>query len=308
MKPPSRVLISGATGMIGSQLCKHFSARGMQVYALCRRHSENVAKNATCIIWSGKVPPENLPQNIDLVINLAGENIAAERWNETRKRTLTESRVESTRYLIEGLGKLESPPKHFLSASAVGIYGDRDHELLTEASQPGSGFLASLGSAWEASALSLQASGTVVTLMRIAVVLTPKGGALARMLLPFRLGLGGRLGSGSQFMSWITFEDLIRAIDFLAHHRIAGPVNLCAPEACRNLEFTRALAHALKRPAFCAVPRWVLQLLLGQLGEELLLFSTRAYPQRLLEKGFVFSSNEIRSAIGNVLSEKLNSA
>ncbi len=239
---------------------------------------------------------------MDAVVHLAGENISAGRWTDARKARIRDSRVQGTRLLCESLVGLSQPPKVLVCASAVGYYGDRKDEVLTEESTPGAGFLAEVCREWEEAAESAAQASIRVVYLRTGIVLSPSGGALAKMLLPFKLGLGGRIGGGGQYMSWIALNDAIGAI----HHAIVtealrGPANLVAPSPVTNLEFTKTLGRVLSRPTIFPLPGFVARLVLGEMADGLLLASTRAEPARLLGTGYVFRHPELEGALRYLL-------
>jgi hypothetical protein len=298
--PAAGVLITGASGLIGSALAPALEAGGARVLRLVRRP----AAGAGALLWDpgrGAIPGPAL-EGLDAVVHLAGENLAGGRWTRARRARLLESRVGPTRLLCETLAGLERPPRVLVSASAIGIYGDRGSEVLTEASPPGSGFLADLARDWERATAAAEARGIRVVHLRMAPVFAPRGGMLARLELPFLLGLGGPLGSGRQWMSWIALEDLTHAIlHVIAHDELAGAVNAAAPGAVTNAEFTRALAHVLRRPAVLRVPAAVLRVALGGMADEALLSSARVEPRRLLEAGFRFRFPAVEPALGRAL-------
>ena len=239
---------------------------------------------------------------VDAVVHLAGENIASGRWTPERKRKIHESRAKGTRVLAEALAALPHPPRVLVSASAIGIYGDRGDAILDETSAPGDGFLADVCRAWEAATAPLAAAGTRVVHLRFGVVLTPSGGALAQMLPPFRVGLGGPVGSGEQFVSWIGIDDLVGAIHHaIVHDELAGAVNAVAPEPVRNRELAAAIGRALHRPAVVPVPAAVLRLALGEVADELLLSSARVVPLRLAAAGYRFRTPDVDEALAHVL-------
>ncbi len=293
-----RVLITGASGLVGSALRTRLEARGDQVVALSR------SKHHGALQWDperGVLDGSEL-EGFDAVVHLAGEGIANGRWNEARRGRIRASRVQGTQLLVDRLAATRTPPRVLVSASAIGIYGNRDAELLTEASATGTGFLADLCSAWEAAALAAQSPATRVVCCRIGVVLSPNGGALQRMLLPFRLGLGGRLGHGHQFMSWITLADLTRVLaECIDNPSLDGPVNAVAPGACTNREFTKALGRTLHRPTLLPAPATLLRLALGAMADELLLAGTRVQPAKLEHLKFRFDHTTIEAALCSVL-------
>ena len=296
MKYPATILITGGTGLIGTAVIRHALARGSVVYCTTRRAPRTIEahSNIRYVQWDGIGSLADLPPQIDAVVNLSGENIGAQRWSDTQKKRILDSRVISTERLIESLGRLKSPPKIFLSASAIGFYGDRNDERLVEESPPGKSFLSSVTQQWESAAQGASQWDATVTLLRFGVVLSKDGGALKKMLPLFRFGLGGRLGTGAQYMSWISLTDVARAIDFLYENPLPGAVNLTAPKPCRNRDFTTILAATVHRPALFPLPRSIIELFLGQMGKELLLFSAHVSPSRLIESGFTFSDQEIK--------------
>jgi uncharacterized protein (TIGR01777 family) len=225
----------------------------------------------------------------DAVIHLAGDNIASGRWTAQKKTAIRQSRIDGTRLLSDALASLNQRPQVLISASAIGYYGDRADEVLTEESSPGSNFLAEVCQKWESATAIAQAAGIRVALLRIGVVVSAEGGAMSKMLPPFKLGAGGRLGSGKQYMSWIALDDLVRIIDFvLGHEELQGPINAVAPNPVTNSEFTAVLGTALHRPTVLPVPSAAINLLLGDMAKELLLSSERVVPRKLLSSGFEY--------------------
>jgi uncharacterized protein (TIGR01777 family) len=297
---PGRVLVTGASGLIGSALVPALEAGGASVLRLGR----GAGPEPWRLTWNpdaGSIPRASL-EGLDAVVHLAGESLAAGRWSPARKARLLGSRVGGTRLLCETLAALERPPRVMVSASATGFYGDRGSEVLNEESPPGSGFLAGLARAWEESTTVAEARGVRVVRLRIAPVLAPRGGMLAPLRLPFRLGLGGPLGSGRQWLSWIALDDLVAAIrHLLGHDAVRGAVNAAAPGAVTHREFARNLGRVLGRPAFMRVPAVVLRIILGEMADEALLASTRVEPRRLLESGFTFRYPELEPALRHVL-------
>lgn len=239
--------------------------------------------------------------DVDVVVNLAGETIGR-RWTTARRRRIRDSRVAGTDAIVNAIGKTSTRTMTLINASAVGFYGNRGADPLDEKAPAGRGFLAEICRQWEASAKVATRYGARVVMMRTGVVLSPKGGALLAMLTPFRLCVGGRLGNGRQWMSWITLDDLVRGISWLIDHpEITGPVNMTAPNPVTNADFTRALGNALHRPTIIPVPSIALELIFGEMAEETLLASQRAVPSILLESGFVFASPTIEEALAKVL-------
>jgi hypothetical protein len=300
-----RILISGATGLVGSAAAGALRGAGHIVDRLARPNrvpEEN--REMRAIRWdpvSGDLDRQ-AASGADAVVHLAGASIAAGRWTAKRKQELRASRVEATRNLVTGLLQLDARPRVFVSASAVGYYGDRGDELLTEESAPGEGFLASLARDWEKEALRAADFGMRVVLLRFGVILAPHGGALERMLLPFQMGVGGRLGSGRQWMSWLTLPDAVTLIRFaLEGDSLSGAVNAVAPNPVTNAEFTRTLAEVLRRPAVFPVPGFALRLALGEMADALLLASQRVVPARLQQHGYVFRHAALEEGLRTVL-------
>ena len=278
----SRVVLSGASGMIGAALCNGLDTAGYSILRLVRRRPASAKE----LQWDPSAVPA-LPdagplEGATAVIHLSGANIAEGRWTAKRRRELWESRIVSTRALAETLAGLERRPEALLVASATGFYGNRGEQLLDENSLSGQGFLAGMCREWEAAAEPARRAGIRLVHLRTGIVLAPGQGALARMTPLFRLGLGGPLGTGSQWQSWISLPDLVAAILFvLENPTISGPVNLTAPNPVTNMQFTRALARQLKRPAWLPAPAFALRLAFGQMADEALLASARVYPSRL---------------------------
>jgi hypothetical protein len=299
---PRKILFSGASGMIGTALIRAADAEQIQIIQLIRRKPANLRE----ISWNPQVdkPVEDLAslEGMDAAIHLAGANLSSHRWTSAYKREIAESRVAATRALVKVLKALKQPPATLLCASATGIYGNRGSEVLTEESEPGQGFLADTCRAWEAEADVASEIGIRVVHLRFGVVLTAEGGALREMLPVFRLGLGGTLGNGKQWMSWITLSDLVRAVFYLLDSAaIDGPINLAAPNPVTNAEFTRALGHALHRPTMIPAPAFALRVAFGEMANEALLASTRVVPERLSRSGFVFELPDIGSALKAIL-------
>ncbi len=296
------VAIAGAGGFIGSALRAALGEAGWRIRRLVRRP----VRSAEEIAWDparGELDAAAL-SGLDALIHLGGESIAAGRWTPARKRALRESRLASTRLLAESLARSPRPPRAFLCASAVGIYGDAGEAPVDESSPAGQGFLAELARDWEAAAAPAQAAGLRVVNLRIGTVLSREGGALARLLPLYRLGLGGPLGSGRQYLSWIALADLLAAIRFcLEREELAGPVNLVAPAACRQADFARALGQALQRPALLPAPAFALRLLLGEMAQALLLEGAAVRPRRLEEAGFVWRYPDLETGLAAILAD-----
>ena len=302
------VAITGASGLIGSALAQACARDGMRVSALVRdtaRAAERLP-SATLHAWdaTGGPPPEAAFEGVDVVVNLIGESVSSGRWNEARMKRLRDSRVVATRALVDVLRGLKDRPRVLISASGVGIYGNRGDEILTEASSSGTGFTAELGRDWEAEAGKAAEIGMRVVILRSGLVLSKKGGILGKILPPFRLGLGGKIGSGSQWMPWIHLDDEIGLIRHaMEHEAVAGPLNLVAPEPVTNGEFVRALGETLGRPTVLTAPAFALRMAFGVMTDELLLASQRAMPVRTMETGYAFQHPLLREALGELLAK-----
>lgn len=295
-----RILVTGATGLVGRSLVRFLRDCGHSPGTLVRRPP----KSAEEVEWhpeDGELDARELA-GAQAVVHLAGENIAAGRWTKERKRRILESRTKGTDLLCRSLAKLTPQPSVLVSASAIGFYGNRGDEMMTERSARGSGFLAEVASAWEAATRPASDANLRVVTIRLGVVLAAGGGALAKMLTPFRLGLGGVVGNGCQFMSWVTLEDVVRAIDHcISNDSLAGPVNVVAPEPVTNREFTKTLGNVLGRPTLLPLPSVAARMAFGEMADELLLASTRVAPERLLQSGFEFRYPDLETALRAVL-------
>jgi uncharacterized protein (TIGR01777 family) len=290
-----RVAITGASGLLGSALAVRLREDGSTVHRL-KRGTRALAPDIAWNPDAGTIDAAAL-EGVDAVVNLAGESLL-QRWSEGRKRRIRESRVRSTTLLARALASLRQPPRVLLSGSAIGIYGDRGEEELDERSSAGSDFLASVAREWEQAAEPARAAGIRVTLLRTGVVLSRRGGALAKMLLPFRMGIGGRIGAGGQWMSWIALTDWVRATLFLlSRDALAGPVNLVAPNPVPNHVFAKTLARVLSRPALAPVPSGAVGLIFGEMGRATILASQRIHPRRLLEAAFEFEHPTLEGAL-----------
>lgn len=297
-----RYLLSGASGMLGTALRQSLSALGATVLQLLRCPPQSPNQFQWNPSSSELSPPEAF-EGLTAAIHLSGANLAAHRWSEAYKREIVESRVASTRAIATALARLNQPPQMLLIASAVGIYGDRGGELLDETSQPGKGFIANLCQQWEAAAEPAAVAGIRVIHMRFGMVLGSSEGALARFLPFFRLGLGGRVGDGRQYMSWISLPDAVGGVEFLLRHPDArGAYNFTSPNPVTNAQFTQLLAAQLHRPAFFAIPRFAARLAFGEMADEALLASTRAYPARLATAGYQFAHPSLVHALPALLS------
>jgi len=297
-----RVAITGSAGLIGTALRTRLQAVGHEVVPV-RRGDPSPGD----VAWR---PDEGWIEDgaldgCDAVVHLAGEPIGDGRWTAKRKLAIRDSRIDSTRLLVEHMAALARPPRVLVCGSAVGYYGDRGDEELREDSSPGEGFLARVVEEWEREGARAAEAGIRVVSIRTAVVLAPRGGALRRMLTPFRPGVGGRLGSGRQWMPWITLDDEVRAIEWvLTHKELSGPFNLAAPHPVTNRELTKALARQLHRPAVFPVPGFALRIMLGEMANELLLQSQRVLPSKLMRSGFRFEHETIEEALAAVLAAR----
>lgn len=295
-----KILISGSHGLIGKNLIPSLTRDGHEVVRLVRRAPAAGAE----VEWhpdQGRIDAQHL-EGVDVVIHLAGENIGTGRWTEAKKRAIIESRVKGTSLLSETVARLSQPPKVFLNASAIGYYGDRGDELLTEKSNAGQGFLPTVCIEWEKAARPAAEKGIRTVYMRFGIILDPNEGALSRMLTPFRLGVGGKVADGRQWMSWIALGDVINGIKFLIEDQtINGPVNLVTPNPVTNAEFTKTLGRVLSRPTIFPVPAFVARLAFGEMGDALLLSSQRVEPSVLKDRNFQFQWPALEAALKNLL-------
>jgi len=295
-----KVAITGANGLIGSALGPFLTTDGHALVRLVRR-SPRGADEARWDPAAGTVDPAAL-RGVDAVVHLAGESIAEGRWSESRKARLRESRLGPTRLLCEALAGLQPRPRVLVSASAIGYYGDHGSEVVTETTPAAGGFLGRLAAEWEEATEPARRAGIRVVNLRTGIVLSPEGGALGKMLLPFKAGLGGVLGSGTQYMSWIAIDDLVGAIQHvLLTPSLAGPVNAVAPSPVTNRTFTKTLGRVLHRPTLAAVPAFALRLAFGEMADAALLSSTRVAPERLLATGYRFRFPELEGALRHLL-------
>ena len=295
-----KILISGASGLLGSAYSDYLSNKGHTVFKLVRREPASEYE----LFWNpmtGELDLKNI-EGFDSIINFSGKNIGLGRWTKKSKKVIYDSRIQSTTLLSESIAKLNHPPESFLSSSAVGYYGETGSEFVNEGTEPGKGFLSDLCVKWEKATMPAVRAGVRVIQLRSGVVLSAKGGALAKMLTPFKLGLGGRLGNGRQYLSWIMIDDYVGALyHLMTSENIQSPVNVVSPEPETNREFTKILAKVLNRPAIFPIPAFVLKTLLGQVAEEILLSSTRAIPQLLMGSGFEFKYPALEDALKKCL-------
>lgn len=298
---PMRVLVTGSTGLVGSALVPFLTTGGHRVTRLVRSTPRPGSAEIQWQPAAGRLPTAAL-DGMDAVVHLAGENIATGRWSAEKKARIRDSRVQGTRVLCEALAQLPNPPRVLVSASAIGYYGDRGTELLQEASSPGHDFLAEVCRAWEAATEPAGQRGIRVVQLRLGMVLSPAGGALATMLLPFKLGAGGVIGTGQQYMSWIALDDVLGAIyHALMTESLHGPVNAVAPHPVTNSAFTTILGQVLGRPTLLPLPAFAARFAFGEMADALLLASTRVEPARLLETGYMFRYPHLQDALRHLL-------
>ena len=296
-----KILISGSHGLVGKALARSLTGDGHEIVRLVRGER---AVGSPEIEWDpeqGHIDAQQL-EGIGAVVHLAGESIASGRWTGEKKRAIRESRVKGTSLLSEALARLEQPPEVFVSASAIGYYGDRGEELLSETSKPGNDFLSSVCVEWEAATKPAVEKGIRTVYTRFGIILDANGGALAKMLPPFRLGIGGKVGDGKQWMSWITLDDVINGLKFVIEDKsMVGPVNFVAPNPVRNAEFTKTLGRVLSRPTLLPMPAFAARLALGEMADELLLGSQRVDAAVLEDKGFLFNWPTLEAALRHVI-------
>jgi uncharacterized protein (TIGR01777 family) len=296
-----QVLVSGSTGLIGSEVVPRLEKAGHRICRLVRREPGPASSE---VRWNpnARTLDPGIFAGKDALIHLAGESLASGRWTESRKQKIYNSRVRGTQLLAESMAGLPSPPRVLVIASAIGYYGDRGAEMLVEDSKPGFGFLSDVCHDWEEATGAAAKAGIRVVMLRIGMVLSRSGGALAKMLPPFRMGAGGRIGTGRQYWSWIELSDLagifLRAVE---DKSLEGPVNAVSPNPVRNLEFTRALGEVLRRPTFFPLPAFVARAALGQMADDLLLASSRVIPAKLTAAGYTFRFPEIHAALRQAL-------
>ena len=300
-----KILVSGSSGLVGTALVRALVKDGHTVCRLVRPGTvvKNEMNDGFQVAWNPATGElGGAAVGADAVVNLAGASIANGRWSPARKAVLRSSRIDTTRALVDALAKMNARPRVLVSASATGFYGNRGDELLTEESQPGNEFLSGLAKDWEAEALKAEAIGVRVVLARFGIILARDGGALPKIVLPFRFFAGGKIGSGKQWMSWILLKDVVEILRFaLQHGEIRGPINVISPQPVQNVEFTKTLATALQRPALFPAPAFALRLALGEMADALLLSSQRVLPQKLQELGYSFAHPDLNDALAAIL-------
>jgi uncharacterized protein (TIGR01777 family) len=295
------IAVTGSSGLVGTAVVNLLESGGHLVRRMVRRVPRSADHEIHWDPAAGTIDAAELAA-VDAVVHLAGENIAAHRWTDAFKAQLRDSRVRGTQLLCETIAGLSTRPSVLVSASAVGYYGNRGDELLAESSPPGRGFLAEVCQQWEAQTQLARDAGVRVVNLRIGVVLSANGGALAEMLTPFKLGVGGPIGSGRQYLSWITIDDLARVIEFAIHTTsLTGPVNAVAPEPVTNREFTKNLGRVLRRPTALPMPAFAARLVFGEMADELLMTSTRVQPRALTVAGFTFQWPQLEPALRHML-------
>ena len=296
-----KILVAGASGLVGSALIPVLESEGTEITGLVRS-----SPKANEIEWHpnhGGIDATRL-EGFDAIINLAGENIAEGRWTDEKKRKIRDSRVDGTHLLSEAIAKLATKPRVFLCASATGFYGDRDDEILDETSDSGGGFLANVCRDWEGATESAAKAGVRVVNLRFGPILAREGGMLGKMLTPFKLGMGGKVGSGKQYISWVAIDDVIGAIKLaLADESIHGALNVVSPNPVTNEEFTKTLGEVLSRPTVMSIPAFAARLVFGEMADEMLLVSQRVAPKKLNEAGYQFKHPELESALRHYLAE-----
>ena len=297
-----KVLITGASGLIGTALQRWFKEKGYEMLLASRSE----AKDDQHIQWSADTgfADEDIPrlEGLDSVIHLAGENISGLRWTEEKKKAIRDSRVFGTRSMIETFDKLKKKPKVFIAGSAMGFYGDRGSDEMTESSAAGKTFLSEVCKEWEAESRRAEDLGIRTVLLRTGIVLSKDGGALATMMTPFKLGIGGVIGSGEQWMSWISLDDVVGVINYaLENENVRGAVNNTAPNPVTNEEFTKTLGGVLYRPTFIPLPEFAVHMVFGEMGDALLLDSTRVIPKRLLDAGYKFKYPDLKAALAHAI-------
>src|ERR1043166_1709719 len=291
-----KVLITGATGLIGSALQKSFADKGYEML-LASRNEPTDDQHIQWSVENGLGEPEKL-EGIDAVVHLAGESVNGLRWTDEKKKAIRDSRVIGTRNVVDAISHLKNKPKVLVAASAIGFYGERGDEEVTESSAAGDDFLAEVSKAWESESRRAEDAGIRTVLLRTGIVLSKDGGALGTMLTPFKLGVGGVIGSGKQWMSWISIDDHVAVINYaIENENIRGAVNSVSPNPVTNQEFTKTMGEVLYRPTFLPLPEFAVSMVFGEMGDALLLTSTKVIPKRLQESGFEFKYPDLKPAL-----------
>jgi uncharacterized protein (TIGR01777 family) len=302
-----KILVTGSSGLVGIALGQNLARAGHTVYRLVRPQSAagEGGHEGFAVGWNPATGElGGAGGGADAVVNLAGASIGTGRWSTQRKELLRASRIDTTRALVNALAKMNARPSVLVSASAIGLYGDRGDETLTEESTPGTDFLAGLAQEWEAEALKAESLGIRVVLARFGIILAREGGALPKMMTPFKFGAGGKLGSGQQWMSWVGLEDVVGILRFVIENNSArGPINIVSPQPLQNAEFTKVLAKAMHRPALFPAPAFALRLALGEMADALLLSSQRVQPRAIEKLGYRFQYADLTSALARVLAK-----
>ncbi|MEO8434325.1 MAG: TIGR01777 family oxidoreductase [Pyrinomonadaceae bacterium] len=296
-----KVLIAGSSGLVGSAVTRSLAKKGAAVTHLVRTTPDPGKQEVEWHPNKGELDAADM-EGFDAVINLGGESVAEGRWTEEKKKRIRDSRIQGTQLLSKTMAKLSAPPKVFLCASATGLYGDRGNEIVDESSPAGKGFLAGVCREWEEATQAATSAGIRVVNLRFGPIFSSEGGMLARLLPPFRLGVGGKIGSGDQYMSWVAMDDVVGVINFaLEKDAVRGPLNVVTPNAVTNAEFTKALGKILSRPTFLMVPAFAARLAFGEMADEMLLASLRAVPKRLSEAGYTFKYPELEGALAGLI-------
>lgn len=296
------ILLTGSTGLIGSALTQYLTTQGHDIYPLYRKPSIKKPH-----YWNPDKDQIHLDDEIkiDAVIHLAGENIADSRWNQKKKDAILNSRVNGTRLIAEAISRAKHRPALFISGSAIGYYGETGENIVDETAPRGQGFMSDIAAQWEAATQTAEAAGIRTLHIRTGIVLSPDGGVLQKMLLPFRLGLGGIIGDGRQYMSWISINDVLHIIDYmLDNNQLSGPYNLVAPCPVTNRTFTKCLGSVLQRPTLLPLPAFIARLMFGEMADALLLSSTRVLPKKLLDSGYTFIDSDFESSLKSLLNKQ----
>lgn len=302
-RPRKKILIAGASGLVGRRLVGYLSLQGHFVSQLARPYSGKINKTPQ-VAWDPRkeeINDSDLEQ-FDVIINLAGDNIGEGAWTPTKKKRIRESRIKTTKTLVDAINRMKKPPELFINASAIGVYGNRGIKELGEDSQPGSGFLADVCTEWEDAASKVNQEKVRLVVARIGVVLTLAGGMIGKLITPFMAGLGGKIGSGDQYISWIAIDDLLEAMEYIIFHDdLSGPINLTSPKPCTNNDFTQVLGKTIRRPTVVPMPEAAAKAAFGEMAEDTMLSSTRVIPEKLMLNGYNFRYPTIERALKYLL-------